>query len=260
MTDSTTPRTPATIAITRAVPASINQCELTFHARTPIDVGLARTQHAAYQRVLSELGCEVVELPETPELADSVFVEDAAIVFDECAVITRPGAASRRAEIPSIRDALSRYRTLHEITAPATLDGGDVLRIGRRVFAGLSTRTNEEGVAQLRALLRPYAYDVIAVNMEGALHLKSAASVVADNLVVANMDALDPDLFGMKYVAVPPEAANMLRVNGVVLCPAIASSTAARLEREGLTVRLVDNSELAKAEAGLTCCSLIFTA
>src|SRR5687768_13341467 len=118
----------ATIAITRAVPASINQCELTFHARTPIDVGLARTQHAAYQRVLTELGCEVIELPETPELPDSVFVEDAALVFDDCAIITRPGAASRRAETPSIRDTLSRYRTLHEIGEPATLDGGDVLR------------------------------------------------------------------------------------------------------------------------------------
>jgi dimethylargininase len=251
---------PSSIAITRAVPASINQCELTFHARTPIDVGLARTQHADYQNVLTSLGCELIELPETPELADSVFVEDTAIVFDECAVITRPGAESRRAEIPSIRDVLSRYRTLHEITAPATLDGGDVLRIGRRVYVGISTRTSIEAIEQLQEFLRPYDYEVIAVTVNAALHLKTAVSVVADHLIVVDPTAIDPTVFRTHYIDVPADAANMLRVNGVVLCPAAASSTAARLEREGVQVRLVDNSELAKAEAGLTCCSLIFTA
>jgi dimethylargininase len=249
-----------TLALTRAVPASINECELTFHARTPIDVGLARTQHTAYQQVLTGLGCEVFELPEMPELADSVFVEDTALVFDECAIITRPGAASRRAEIPSIREALSRYRTLHEIAAPATLDGGDVLRIGRRVYAGISTRTSPDATEQLRNFLKPLGYDVIAVAVNGALHLKTAVSVVADDLIVVDPTAIDPSVFSTRFIEVPANAANMLRVNGVVLCPAVAADTAARLEREGVTVRLVDNSELAKAEAGLTCCSLVFSA
>jgi dimethylargininase len=246
------------IALTRAVPASINRCELTYQQRLPIDIERARQQHAEYTRVLATCGCQVIELPEDPQLADSVFVEDTALVFDECAVISRPGAESRRAEIPSVRAALSRYRELHEIVDPGTLDGGDVLRFGRRIFVGVSTRTNHQAVAQLRRLLAPYGYEVAAVTVKGALHLKSAVSVVADELLVVNTDAVDPVIFGTPYLEVPAEAANMLRVGAAVLCPAVAAAAAARLEAEGLKVQLVDNSELAKAEAGLTCCSLIF--
>jgi dimethylargininase len=246
------------IAITRAVPASINDCELTYAQRATIDVERARRQHAEYIRVLATSGCDVIELPEEPQLADSVFVEDTALVFDECAVITRPGAASRRAEIPSMRTALSPYRQLHEINDPGTLDGGDVLRIGRRIFVGISTRTNRHAVAQLAALLAPYRYEVVSLAVKGALHLKSAVSVVADELLVVDAAAVDPKIFGTPYLEVPPEAANMLRLGDTVLCPAVAPVEAARLGRKGLHVLLVDNSELAKAEAGLTCCSLVF--
>lgn len=246
------------IAITRAVPASLNRCELTYHTRVPIDVARARRQHAEYQRVLAAHGCEVIELPELPELADSVFVEDAAVVFDECAVITRPGAESRRAEIPPIRAALAAYRELHEISAPATLDGGDVLRLGRRIFVGTSTRTNHEGVDQLRRILAPLGYEVIPVEVSGSLHLKSSVTAVADDLIVIDPRAISPASFGLRYLEVPADAANMLRVHDSVLCPATAAPVAARLEAEGLKVQLVDNSELAKAEGGLTCCSLIF--
>ncbi len=246
------------IAITRAVPASITNCELTFQSRVPIDIDRARSQHAEYQRVLAKLGCEIIELPEEPEMADSVFVEDAAVVFDELAIITRPGAASRRAEIPSVRAALMRYRVLHEITAPGTLDGGDVLRLGRRVFVGLSTRTNEEAVTQMRNILGAYDYEVVAVNVRGTLHLKSVATAIADDLVVVDISAIDPGIFGARHIEVPAEAANMLRVNGSVLAPAAAAPFVPQLQAEGVAVELLDNSELAKAEGALTCCSLIF--
>lgn len=246
------------IAITRAVPASINRCELTYHTRVPIDVARARLQHAEYQRILAAHGCEVIELPEMPEMADSVFVEDAAVVFDECAVIARPGAESRRAEIPSIRAALASYRTLHEISAPGTLDGGDVLRIGRRVFIGISTRTNREAIEQLRSILAAFGHEVIPVEVKSSLHLKSVVTAVSDDLIVIDAHQIDPTIFETRYIDVSAEAANMLRVRDTVLCPAIAAPVAARLEAEGFKVLLVDNSELAKAEAALTCCSLIF--
>jgi dimethylargininase len=246
------------IAITRAVPASLNHCELTYQARVPIDIDRARRQHAAYQHILAAHGYEVIELPETPQLADSVFVEDAAVVFDELAIITRPGAASRRAEIPSVRAALAEYRELHEISGPGTLDGGDVLQLGRRVFVGLSTRTNQEGVEQLRGMLRAFDYDVVAIDVRGTLHLKSVATAVADDLIVVDANAIDPASFGTRYVEVSAEAANLLRLNDSILGPLTAAPYVRRLEDEGLEVELVDNSELMKAEGALTCCSLLF--
>jgi dimethylargininase len=250
--------TSRSIAITRALPASINRCELTYHDRVPIDLARARAQHAEYQRVLARHGYEVIELAEEPELPDSVFVEDAAVVIDECAIITRPGAASRRGEIPSIRDALARFRELHEIREPGTLDGGDVLRLGRRMFVGLSTRTNQDGIEQLRNIVRPYDYEVVAVEVRGSLHLKSAVTEVADDLLVIDTEVIDPAIFGARYIEVAANAANMLRVNGGVLCPPTAVSAVAQLEAKGVRVEVVDNSELAKAEGGLTCCSLLF--
>ena len=245
-------------AITRAVPASLNRCELTYHKREPIDVDRARRQHAEYQRVLTKQGYHVIELPEEPELADSVFVEDTAIVFDECAVITRPGAVSRRAEIPSMRAALKRYRDLHEISEPGTLDGGDVMQLGRRVFVGVSTRTNHQAIDQLRDILRPFGYDVIAVEVNGSLHLKSSVTAVRDDLIVLDRNVIDPAIFGVRHIEVPGDAANMLRLEDAVLCPTTAAGVVPQLEAEGLSVQIVDNSELAKAEGGLTCCSLIF--
>lgn len=240
------------------MPASLERCELTYQTRVPIDVERARRQHTEYQRVLTAHGYAVCELPEEPNLPDSVFVEDAAVVFDECAVITRPGAESRRAEIPLIRDVLAVYRELYEISEPGTLDGGDVLRLGRRIFVGISTRTNQEGFAQLRDILRAFDYEATAVNVNGSLHLKSSVTAVADDLIVIDSNALDPDIFGTRHIEVPADAANMLRVNDTVLCPASAAAVAPRLNSEGLNVQLIDNSELAKAEGGLTCCSLIF--
>jgi dimethylargininase len=154
-------------ALTRAVPQSIARCELTHLDRKPIDVELARKQHQDYETALTNAGCRIERLPIADDLPDSVFVEDTAIVLDEVAVITRPGAESRRPETASVAAALRNYRELVFLEPPAILDGGDVLRIGRKVFVGQSTRTNAEGFRQLASALTPFGYSVRAIAPRG---------------------------------------------------------------------------------------------
>ncbi len=249
------------MAITRRVSPRIGECELTHLARTPIDFARAQEQHLAYERCLETLGCDVLSLPAEPDLPDSVFVEDAAVIFAELALITRPGAESRRAETTSIAEALRPYRALRFIKPPATLDGGDVLRLGRRVLVGLSSRTNSLAVEQMRANLGPIGYTVEGVQVHGCLHLKSAATEVADNTVLLNAAWIERGIFlGMDVVETAPGepfAANALRVRDVVLYPSTFSETRRRLEQRGIGVMTVDASELAKAEGGVTCCSLV---
>jgi dimethylargininase len=250
------------LALTRAVPPSIVHCELTHVAREPIDVARATAQHDAYEETLEQLGCTVHRLPDSPDLPDSVFVEDAAIVLDEVAVIARPGALSRQPETESVAMALREHRSLVCIQAPATLDGGDVLRVGQRVFVGLSARTDADAVQQLSALLAPHGYDVTGVEVLGALHLKSAVTAVADDTVLLNPRWVDAHRFrAYRQIEVDPSesfAANALLVDDTLVCPASARRTRARLTAAGFAVESVDVSELAKAEAGVTCCSLIF--
>lgn len=174
------------IAITRAVSPAIAACELTHLARRPIDFERARVQHHAYEAALVELGCEVHALPADVALPDSVFVEDVAVVLDEVAVVTLPGAPSRRAETAAVAEALAPYRPLRSIEAPATLDGGDVLRIGRTLYVGLTERTNRAGIDQMTAVLEPYGYRVRAMPVRGCLHLKSAVTLVAAGTVLGN--------------------------------------------------------------------------
>ncbi|HJU89349.1 MAG TPA: arginine deiminase family protein [Gemmatimonadaceae bacterium] len=245
------------------MPPTLAECQLTHVDRQPIDVVLASAQHGAYERLLEELGCTVRRLTSTPELPDSVFVEDTAIVLDECAVIARPGAASRRAETESVAEVLSGYREVEAVAAPATLDGGDVLRIDRTLYVGLSTRTNAEGARQLAGKLAPYGYRVETVVARDCLHLKSAVSSLGDGRLLLDRQSVDPEAFGLSYLEVDRVerfAANVLSVAGTVIVPATAPRTRERLGREGYTVRTLNVSELAKAEAGLTCCSLIFDA
>ena len=251
------------IAITRSVPPSIVRCELTHLQRRPIDLPRASAQHDEYERLLEELGCVVRQLRATPHLPDSTFVEDTAVVVDECAVITRPGAASRRDETESVALALAEYRPLVRLMEPATLDGGDVLVTGRRVYVGLSSRTNAEGVRQLSAALEPHRYRVAAVLARDCLHLKSAVTPLGDGRLLLDPRSVDAASFdGAPTLEVDTEerfAANVLAVDGTVIVPANAPRTRERLEREGYVVRPLNLTELAKAEAGLTCCSLLFT-
>jgi dimethylargininase len=249
------------IALTREVPERIGDCELTHVARAPIDRARAAAQHGAYEQALRAAGCVVERLPATPELPDSVFVEDAAVVFRELAVIGRPGAPSRRPETASVATALSEYRALRFIEPPGTLDGGDVLRAGRRVFVGATSRSNAAGAGQLREILRPFGYIVDAVAARGCLHLKSAVTALADDWLILNPRWVDSRVFdGFHLLEVDPSepyAANVLRVGQTVLCADAHAATRARLEAAGLSLVSIDLSELAKAEGALTCCSLI---
>lgn len=249
------------IALTRAVPPSISNCELTHLQREPIDVARAREQHARYEDALRAAGCRVEHLPATPELPDSVFVEDAAVVLDEVAVITRPGAESRRAEVASVEMALARHRPLVHIVSPGTVDGGDVLRAGRDVFVGISSRTNHAAVEQMRAALAPYGYRVRAVQVGGVLHLKSAVTEAAPGVLLLNRDLIDSSPFaGHALIDVHPSepmAANVLRIGDTCLVASAFPHTRERLEQRGIRTTPVDASELAKAEGALTCCSLI---
>jgi dimethylargininase len=249
------------LAITRQVSAALGSCLLTHLERRPIDIERARRQHADYERVLAELGYEVRTLPAEPQLPDSVFVEDAAVVLDEMAIVTRPGAQSRRAETASVAEVLRPHRRLSFIEAPATLDGGDVLRLGRTLWVGLTERTNREGVSQLRALATPLGYGLAAVPVHGCLHLKSAATAVGESALLFNPAMVDREAFGDRHLIevdpAEPMAANALHAGGVVVMPTHHARTRRRLEREGIDVRPVDASELAKAEGGVTCCSLL---
>ncbi|MCX6538212.1 MAG: dimethylargininase [Acidobacteria bacterium] len=250
------------VAITRQVCAAIGECELTHLPRVRIDVDRARTQHLAYEQALAALGCHVVSLPPQAALPDSVFVEDAAIVLDEIAIVTRPGVQSRRSETMSVAEALAAYRRIWFVEAPGTLEGGDVLRLDNRLFIGLSGRSNQSGIMQLRAVVWPYGYTVTAVPVTGCLHLKSAVTQVADRTLLANPQWVDPSLFGQfTVIDVDPDepyAANGLLVGGRLIYPSSFPRTRTRLEAHRITVVPVDVSELQKAEGAVTCCSLVF--
>jgi dimethylargininase len=256
------------IAITREVSPAIGRCELTHVARQPIDLGLARAQHLKYEECLVGLGCTLVRLPAEPRLPDSVFVEDTAVVLDEVALVTRPGARSRRAETKPVAEVLTSYRRVFHVHAPCTLDGGDVLVVGRRVFVGLSRRTNQEGLEEVRSLLTPFGYRVEGVPVRGALHLKSAVTRVAERTLLVNHNWTDTSVLAslddaLEIIDVAPEeplGANALLIEDAVVYPEAYPLTRRRLEDRGIRVIGVDVSELAKAEGGVTCSSLVFRA
>ena len=252
------------IAVTRAVSPTLADCELTHRPRDPIDIADATAQHTYYEEALRSLGATVVRAPPEPTLPDAVFVEDTAPVLHEAAVLTRPGAPTRRPEVESIANVLSAYRPLVRIQEPGTLDGGDVLRLGRRLYVGLSSRTNRAGVTQLTGLLDSWGYEVIPVEVKGCLHLKSAVTQVAEHVLLINARLVRPESFApMEMIAVAPaepDGANALQVGTTVIYPAHYPETGERLERAGLHVVSVPSTELAKAEGGVTCCSLVFEA
>jgi dimethylargininase len=255
----------ATVAIIRPVSRSIVDCELTHLVREPIDYGTAVAQHADYEAALIRLGCDVVRVPAAHDMPDAVFVEDVAVVLDEIAVMTRPGALSRRAEGSAMEAVLARHRPLARIAEPGTLDGGDVLRVGKKLYVGQSERTNAEGISQLRALLSNFGYDVTAIDIHGCLHLKSAVTAVGDNTLLGNSAWVDRRAFGNhEWIEVDPRepfAANALWVNDGVIYPRAFVNTSERLRRyleeRNAQLELVEASELAKAEGGVTCCSLV---
>jgi dimethylargininase len=251
-------------AITRGVSASLATGELTFRDRVPIDISLARRQHAEYERTLTQLGVLVDHLPPEDALADAVFVEDVGLMLDEIGIVTVPGAASRRAETESIAHAMGRYRPVHRLTAPGTLDGGDVVRVDRTLYVGLSSRTNSAGIDQLGALVSPLGYTVRAVPVQGALHLKTACTYAGRGVLLANPEWAVTHAFGdIEILAVDenePWGGSVLAIGNTLVMPASFPRTRARLEARGFTVAPVDLSELQKAEGGPTCLSIVFDA
>lgn len=250
------------IALTRTISGSIAECELTHLDRQPIDVDRARRQHDDYCQALARLGCCVETLASDDHMPDSVFIEDTAVVIDEVAVMTRPGAVSRRGETMAVREALSRYRPIIELTAPATLDGGDVLIAGRRVLVGQSGRTNIAGIEQLSRALARFGYETRAVPLTRCLHLKSAVTAIDDERLLIDPEWVSPSEFpGFELVEIDPRepgAGNIVRVGPTWLFAEAFPRTLERLQRRGLNVTTVPCDELAKAEGAVTCCSLIF--
>lgn len=250
-----------TLAITREISPRFAECEITHIARTPIDLDLARLQHHSYVTALRQLGCSVIELPAEANLPDSVFVEDTAFILPEVAVITRPGADSRRLETESILQALTPLVKLVCVQEPATVDGGDVLVLGKKIYIGLSTRSNQQAVDQLNELLSEYGYSVTGIELRDCLHLKSAVSRVDDKTLLINKNWVDTSCFeNFDLIEVDPSephAANCLPVGKSIIFPSAFPKTAAKLQERGYQVTRLDVSELAKAEGAVTCCSLI---
>ena len=252
------------IAITRQVSPAINRCELTHIARKPIDHKRACAQHRQYENALRSLAVDVITLKDEADLPDSVFVEDVALVLDDCAIMLNPGASSRRPEVASVEEALAPYREIYRIQPPATVDGGDILTVGKTVYVGLSSRSTEEAIDQMKVILEPCGYQVRPVRVTGCLHLKSAVTQVGKDMLLINPEwVFKGDFPGMKFIEVDlsePYAANAVLVDGTIIYPSSFPKTQAKLQAAGIRMVNVDADELAKAEGALTCCSLVFTA
>lgn len=249
-------------ALTHRVSPQISQCELTFVGREPIDLALAEAQHQHYCETLRALGLEVLTLSGNAAFADACFVEDTAIVAGDQGLITSMGVASRRGETALIAHELGKYLQLSHVSLPASLEGGDVLRVGHTFFAGLSIRTNAEGIAALKAWAEPLGYRVVPVDTAASLHLKSACTALDDETLLINPDWLDTAAFeGFRLVTVAetePSAANLLRVDDTLCVQKGFPRTAEKLTSQGRKLVWMDTSELGKAEGALTCLSLLF--
>ncbi|WP_426169274.1 dimethylarginine dimethylaminohydrolase family protein [Sandarakinorhabdus sp. DWP1-3-1] len=246
-------------AITR-LPGFLDRGELTHIDRVPADMGRAAAQHAAYRAALERAGARVTVLPALADYPDSCFVEDVAVILPQLVILTRPGAVSRQGEVAHMAPHLPADRPHFTVTAPGTIDGGDVMVVGRDIFIGLTLRTNAAAVAQAADAVAPHGYRVTGVPLADALHLKTAVSALADDLVLVNADWIDPQVFGRRHIASAPGepfAGNSLTVGNTVF-HATGAETLARIAAAGFAVEYLDISEFAKCEAGLTCLSLVY--
>lgn len=255
------------VALVREPSASLADCELTWIDRAAIDLRRARAQHAAYRAALGAAGADVRVLPALDHLPDAAFLEDTAVVLDEVAVLGVPAAPSRAAEPRQVAAVLAALRPVCPLDAAgATLEGGDVLRVDRTLYVGRSSRTNDAGVQALAARVEPWGYRVRALPVHGCLHLKTACTLAGDGIVVLNPAWVDAAAFerdGLAVVPVAPAepwAGNTLRIGDTLLVAAGSPATRARLRDAGLRPEELDIGEFQKAEAGLTCLSLVFEA
>ncbi len=248
--------------ITHLPSPSLELCELTFLDQETIDIQKAQKEHENYCLMLEECGAKVIIHDENISLPDSVFVEDPIIVFDEIAVLTSMGVESRRKESKSMEKAFSKYREIKRINLPAKIEGGDVLKIGKRIFVGLGERTNEEGIDALRAIIAPYGYEVISVGVPGCLHLKTGCTALDDKTILINPSWVNSSAFeGYTQINIPTEepfGANILKINEIICMNKAFPKTIELVESLGYTVKATDITEFVKAEAGLTCMSVPF--
>lgn len=249
-------------ALTHVVSPNINRCELSFLDRSPINYDRAVKQHENYCSLLRDCGLHVIELSVNRSYPDGTFIEDTAVVVDELAIMASMGVESRRGEVPGIEYELAKYREIAHIRLPAALEGGDVLRIGKQIFVGISMRTNKAGVESLKAILEPLDYQVIPVKVKGCLHLKSACKALDDSTLLVSPQWIDLKPFvDFRTIYVPegePKAANFLRINNTIIMYVGFSKTIELVQKLGFLVKTIDISELLKAEAGLACSSIIF--
>jgi len=254
---------PRLIAITHVPSPNLQAGERTYVGHSPIDAALATRQHERYRDALEACGASVLTLDENRDLPDCVFVEDTAIVLDEVAVMMSMGAESRRREPPAIETALRQYRQIEHVRLPATVDGGDVVRAGRALYVGASPRTNGAGIVALRETLARFGYSVTAVPVRGCLHLKSGCSALPDGRFLVNADWIDVSaLPAGRLVPVPPAepwAGDVLAIDSSIIASDAFPETIDLLA-ERFRVIPVSVSEFAKAEGGVTCLSLVFTA
>ena len=249
------------LAITRDVSPRFNECEITHIDRAPIDVSVAQSQHHGYVQALKELGYAVLELPAEADLPDSVFVEDTAVILPDVALITKPGADSRKPETESITQALRPYRELVFIESPGSVDGGDVLVLGKNIYVGLSSRSNQNAIDQMHQKLGKYGYKIQGIETHDCLHLKTAVTRVDDKTLLINRKWVDVEYFeGLELIDVDasePFAANCLPIGDAIIYPVAFPTTSAKLTARGYKIKPVVVDELAKAEGAVTCCSLI---
>ena len=219
-------------------------------------------QHTAYVESLKQVGLETIELKALPNFPDAYFVEDVAVITPEVAVITNPGAAARSGEQLAIEPVLAQYRAIENIQPPGTLDGGDVLMVGKHFFIGISERTNPLGAAQLGAILERFGNTWMAVPVGAGLHLKSSVNWVGENnLLVSAGFAGQPEFENFRQIVVDSAeeyACNTLWINDILLTPRGFPKTREQLETLGLPIIEVDTSEAQKMDGGLTCMSLRF--
>lgn len=233
---------------------------LTTHiARTQVDVELAYRQWNGYVGTLSDAGWDIVEVSPADECPDGVFVEDTVVMYGRLAVLTSPGAESRRAEVRGTADALHKLGyPAAQIDRPGTLDGGDVLKVGNRVYVGRGGRTNADGIRQLRAVLAPLGASVTAAPLTKALHLKSAVTALPDGTIIGYSPVVDDPAFFPHYLDMPDEAgAHVVDIGeGRLLMSSAAQESAARIADLGYEPALVDISEFEKLEGCVTCLSV----
>lgn len=251
------------MAITHLPSPNLQNCELTFLESEAINIEKANEQHKNYRAMLERCGAKIIILNENIVLPDSVFVEDPIIVFDEVAVLTSMGVVSRRTESEYMEKIFSKYRKIERIFLPAKIEGGDVLHVGKKIFVGESARTNFEGIQALEAIIKPFGYEVIPVKVTGCLHLKTGATALDDKIVLINSSWVDATAFvGFEKIEIPsdePFGANVLKMGEIICMNEAFPKSIALVKSLGYKVDSVNISEFVKAEAGLTCMSVLFT-